>query len=306
MQAGVVAVDGRSVEKIALGHWLAAAAGGRVIHWYPNPGNAGDSLIAVATEYLFRQNRINFKLISDPDNFDSKGKFVCYGGGGNLISRYKKGRRFVHRHFEKAERLVILPHTIEGNEDLLRDFSSRVTIICRELVSYAHCCAVASSAHVLVADDVALSLNPQHLSRWQLLSSALFAPRIYWSYRRRFIDFLKSTDGTRTLVAWRGDSERHFARTEPSRADLSNVFRTDAKRSRFECVRLSAYFFLRSISRFSVVRTDRLHIAIGAALLGKQVELFSNGYFKNQAVYDFSLKSLPNIEFVDLDKAVER
>jgi exopolysaccharide biosynthesis predicted pyruvyltransferase EpsI len=290
------------VEKIALGDWLKSAAAGQVIHWCPNPGNAGDSLIAVATENLFRQKRINFRIIGDPESFDSKGKFVCYGGGGNLISRYKRGKQFVQKHHESAARLVILPHTVDNNEDLLGKFSSRVTIICRELVSYAHCRAAARDADVLAADDIALSLHPPYVSRRQLFLSALAAPRAYRMYRRGFRDCVKKGQGETVLVAWRGDSEQHPSRKEPSQTDLSNIFSPKAKRHSLDRFRLSAYFFLQSISRFSLVRTDRLHVAIGAALLGKKVELYSNSYFKNRAVYEFSLKSFSNVRFVDFDQ----
>jgi exopolysaccharide biosynthesis predicted pyruvyltransferase EpsI len=289
------------VEKIALGDWLKSAAAGQVIHWYPNPGNAGDSLIAVGTEYLFRQKRINFRIIGDVGSFDSRGKFVCYGGGGNLVSRYKKAKQFLDKHHDSAARLVILPHTVDDNEDLLGKFSPRVTIICRELVSYAHCRAAAPNAEVLAADDVALSLDPQFASGWQLISSALAAPRVYRSYRRSFRDFIEKRQAETVLVAWRGDSEQSPLRKEPAEGDLSNTFSPKAKRHTLERFRLSAHFFLQSINRFSSVRTDRLHVAIGAALLGKNVDLYSNDYFKNRAVYDFSLKSFPNVRFVHLD-----
>jgi exopolysaccharide biosynthesis predicted pyruvyltransferase EpsI len=297
------------VEKIAVGDWLKLTAGGQLVHWCPNPGNAGDSLIAVATEHLFRKEGINFLRIRDANSFDSKGKFVCYSGGGNLVSHYSHATSFLEKHHDSAARLVILPHTIEGNEDLLEKFSSRVTIICRELVSYAHCRAAASRAEVFAADDVALSLDTQYVSGWQLISSALAAPRAYLSYRRIFRDFAKEIQLESVLVAWRGDCEQHPSRIEPPQADLSKMFNFKAIGGKgsprsLHVLRLSAYFFLRSIDRFSHVRTDRLHLAIAAALLGKDVELYSNDYFKNRAVYDFSLKSFPKIRFVNWNEAV--
>ena len=53
-------------------------------------------------------------------------------------------------------------------------------------------------------------------------------------------------------------------------------------------LKLSAYFFMRSMDRFSLIRTDRLHVAIGAALLGKDVELYVTTR-QEPRVYDFSL-----------------
>jgi exopolysaccharide biosynthesis predicted pyruvyltransferase EpsI len=297
------------VEKIALGDWLKSSAGGQVVHWYPNPGNAGDSLIAAATESVFRKQGLDFQTICDPGSFDSRGKFVCYGGGGNLISHYEKARWFLQKHHESAARLVILPHTVEGNEDLLATLSSRVTIICREHISYAYCHAAAPYADVLAADDLALSLDPQYLSRLKVISSALAERQAYASFRRIFRDFLKSFHGETELTAWRSGPERHPERKEPPQGDLSKMFSLNAigvpsKSRTLNKFRLSAYFFLRSIEQFSLIRTDRLHLAIGAAILGKEVELYGNSYYKNRAVYDFSLKSLPNVRFVDWSETV--
>lgn len=292
------------VEKIACGAWLKSLAGARVIHWVLNPGNAGDSLITAATEVIFRKAGVNFQIVSDPGNFDSKGKFVCYSGGGNLVSHYEKARQLLHKYHEGAARLVILPHTIEGNEDLLAELSSRVTIICRELVSYAHCRTAAPKAEVLAADDLALCVKPRDLSGWRLIPSALAELGAYASLRRVFGDFVESSHGETELTVWRGDRERHPSRRDPPLRDLSRMFALNAvggrrKRRNLNRPRLSAYFFLRSIDRFSLVRTDRLHVAIGAVLLGKDVELYSNEYYKNRAVYDFSLSSLRNVRFMD-------
>ena len=60
---------------------------------------------------------------------------------------------------------------------------------------------------------------------------------------------------------------------------------------------VSAHFLLRAIDQFASVRTDRLHVAIAAAMLGKTVELYDNSYYKNRAVFDFSLSSLLNVRF---------
>ena len=44
------------------------------------------------------------------------------------------------------------------------------------------------------------------------------------------------------------------------------------------------------INRFSVIHTDRLHVAISACLLEKEVHLYCGAYFKNRAVYMSSMK----------------
>lgn len=57
--------------------------------------------------------------------------------------------------------------------------------------------------------------------------------------------------------------------------------------------------FLREIARYETIVTDRLHIGIGAAILGRKVRLHSGKDFKIRAIYRTSLSHMPNIEFLD-------
>src|SRR5262245_35805142 len=178
-------------DKIDCAAWLKSSANGEVIYWVPNYGNAGDCLIAASTASLFRRQRIKFRSVSNPAKFSSNGKFICYGCGGS-----RKGIwRFLQKHHESATRLVVLPHTLRENEDVLAALSSRVTIICREAVSYAHCEAYARKAEILMADDLALALRPQELLTWQIIQSALAAPVTWLSMNKAFAKLTKETLG---------------------------------------------------------------------------------------------------------------
>lgn len=56
--------------------------------------------------------------------------------------------------------------------------------------------------------------------------------------------------------------------------------------------------FFTAISNFSVIFTDRLHVAIAACLLKKEVHFYPGSYFKNYAVYLSSIKDhFPNVTF---------
>ncbi|MFI8632488.1 hypothetical protein ACIGEP_07845 [Microbacterium sp. NPDC077663] len=57
-------------------------------------------------------------------------------------------------------------------------------------------------------------------------------------------------------------------------------------------------FYLRAVSEADVVISDRLHIALPAAVLGKQVYLVEAGYHKLTGVYEQSLRELPNVTLV--------
>lgn len=57
--------------------------------------------------------------------------------------------------------------------------------------------------------------------------------------------------------------------------------------------------FLREIARHDHVVTDRLHIGIGAAILGRTVDLYSGDDFKIGAIYKSSLQGLSHVRFLD-------
>ena len=51
--------------------------------------------------------------------------------------------------------------------------------------------------------------------------------------------------------------------------------------------------FLWTIARHELVRTDRAHVTIAAAMLGKQVEYAASNYHKVPAIVAYSLGGLP-------------
>ena len=52
------------------------------------------------------------------------------------------------------------------------------------------------------------------------------------------------------------------------------------------------------LSRYAVIYTDRLHMAIASALLNREVHLFASSYWKIPAIYQSSLKQrFPKIQF---------
>ena len=63
--------------------------------------------------------------------------------------------------------------------------------------------------------------------------------------------------------------------------------------------------FLHLVEGSRKVYTDRLHVAILAALLGKDTTLYPNSYYKNKGVYEYSLFDYPNVKFVDAPKHLE-
>ena len=60
--------------------------------------------------------------------------------------------------------------------------------------------------------------------------------------------------------------------------------------------------YVETIANSSEVYTDRLHVAILAAILNKETYLLPNSYHKNKSAYGFSLKRFPNVNFIDTNE----
>lgn len=286
--------------------------------WFqPNPGNAGDSLLAVAARQKFRKLGLRVHEIG-PD-FDATDKVVVYGGGGNLVRYYRVASDFLERHHERARHLVVLPHSVDGHEDLLGRLGPNVTIVCRERFSFQHCSRHAHRANVLLGHDLAIETELRPLRPWagpvELATHGLVhlvgakAPlpaRV--AYARKVVGALRRTLSTSLstgprLPAFRTDIENGIGDVPAGNLDLSELFMLhDAtRRGANLCVRLLCGF----LSRHEVVATDRLHVAIAAALLGLEVELHPNSYYKCAAVWEHSLKSrFPRIRWMGTDPSV--
>jgi exopolysaccharide biosynthesis predicted pyruvyltransferase EpsI len=58
--------------------------------------------------------------------------------------------------------------------------------------------------------------------------------------------------------------------------------------------------FFEVLAQFDAINTNRLHVAIAGALLGRKVNLFPNSYLKNHAIFRTSLEPFyPNVRFID-------
>lgn len=283
---------------------------GRTVYYCSNPGNGGDSLIAIATFHLFDEAGIRYNIVRWDADVDLTGQIVLYAGGGNLVGLYRHARTFVERHHRTSERLILLPCTVRKNEDLLAQLGSNTEIMCRERCSYAHVRRAAPGARVQLMDDVALSLDVERILRadvgsiWSTLGRSAWhqtiGSRVGGAVRlRTLLRCLKERAEAETRRVW-----------ADSRSDVLNCFRTDREKTRRaipadnldlsrvfsfgtdspDVALLAAHSFLTYIDRYEEVRTNRLHACIGAALLGKRVRLHANSYFKNEAVFEYSLR----------------
>ena len=287
----------------------------RVVY-IPNPGNAGDSVIATATYQCFDNLGINYEL-PNPHYLDGEGKTIIYGGGGNLVGPGTFSYRTISRVHAKAKRLVILPHTIKNIDSLLSDFGSNIDIICRELVSYKYVKKNVRRAKVFLMDDMAFNLECKKTLEWSsriytipsqlesyLINKVLRAnnaPGIrsilrmpMLSYRRKRIGQLVDKS---KIHCFRTDGERTNIEIPPDNYDISQLFIVGVETP--AAAFLAASEVLRLLSEYDEIHTNRLHIAISSALLGRNVKFYANNYYKCQAVYEYSMRNrFPNLTWM--------
>jgi exopolysaccharide biosynthesis predicted pyruvyltransferase EpsI len=282
---------------------------GEEIVFQPNRGNAGDALIALAAYRLFDDLGLRYRVYRDGD--DLSDAVLVYGGGGNLVPQYSQCARFLAAHLEHAMKVVILPHTIAEHADLLARFGSNVEVICREHISYEYVRRAAASARVFLMHDMALTLDPGDIlanAEWR--GSWVARPRegkvrpASHRYRLRRlgadIRLLASRLAGRptTLDCFRRDWERTDVRIPWGNVDLSTATPYDRTMAHRSSAEATAFELFRYLDRFEVINTNRLHVGIAGALLGKRVGFAPNVYWKNEAVYRHSLReAFPRVEW---------
>lgn len=253
-----------------------------------NPGNAGDALIASATWQLFED--LGLRPMQARARDIRRGDNVIYGGGGNLIPLYSDAQKAMETSLRVGvTRFVLLPHTIRGHEELLSSLDQRFTLFGRDEVTMQHLAAHACGALRDAAPDMALGIDAERLQRrvatlpwwWTWRWAGLHSNKRARYQRWQRLSSLLQPDAHGHLEVYRSDQEAAHERG-PAERDLSGLY-CSALHNRDECDAVSAQF-LNIIGRASSVSTDRLHVAIGANALHRQVRLFDNSYGKNHGV----------------------
>lgn len=265
----------------------------------PNPGNAGDSLIAAGTIQFFEEEGLDWEFFS-PDKF-KQNKNLVFGGGGAFVPLYPNVREFIETHIQQLESFTLLPHTIDGNEDLLGKLDDRFTLFAREKVSAAHLEAHLTQARFMISHDMALSLRPHNSGTPEKLP--LFLPgqslrrQLSWQLHRKRLERARP-DATGVQLFMRTDQEarNNSQPATDSIVDLSDLLggKADTK----EQIQGTSKIFLSMINQQKSILTDRLHVAIGAGLCKVPCRLEPGSYYKNQAIFEHSIsKFFPSVSF---------
>lgn len=270
--------------------------GNEPIVYVPNPGNAGDALIALGTYILFEKLGIRWER-GEPRGV-YPGRAVVYGGGGSLIGLYPNSINFLKSNHRVCRRLILLPHTIRAFGDEISAMDDRCVLFARDLESHDYASGFARGARIDIGHDMAFMISRQDLVSRRFDLDFLSRPEIRLAWLKmvtKVIWHLKVRDSR--LQAMRGDREAPPDTDLPeANFDLSAMFSTghlmgvsESHMSPSICA-TTAKILQIILERASIVDTNRLHIAVLSALLGRNLIMRDNSYGKNSGVYDHSMK----------------
>ena len=241
------------------------------IKYVANPGNAGDSLIANGTLALLRKLNIDFKICNIRNAF--YGDIIFYGGGGNLVKPYDNLKNFLWENHQN-NKIIILPHTIYDCSVLLNSLGNNVYIFAREETSYEYIkCNMNNLENTFLSDDMAFHIEG--------------------------IDFYKQQNHIGECNAFRLDLEKTDIKIPKGNKDISHDFMFKQNTFNEDDINISTDNMFSYLCKFETINTNKLHVTIAGPLLGRKVNLYANSYFKNKAVFDFSIKNkFPNTSFI--------
>jgi exopolysaccharide biosynthesis predicted pyruvyltransferase EpsI len=185
---------------------------------------------------------------------------------------------------------------VRAYQETLSQMGSNCVIFCRERPSFDFVTRHADKATCLLSHDVALSTTSESLRTDMADAISLSSPSLNTRTRelKRVIKTaayrLRNVRSSTTLNAFRTDVERTNRPVPNVNIDMSHVFSLPRLGMTVEASRHVTVQMARFIDRFDTVRTNRLHVAILATILGKRVEIHDNSYGKLRAVYEHSLR----------------
>ena len=252
--------------------------------YMPNSGNMGDALIAAATMRWMDRNKLDWSRAMPGQNYDT---FV-YGGGGAWTADYISALNDRMEIMTRARRVVILPSSFNNVPQFVRILDGRFTVFCRDKKSYNYLVAQKTGARIILNHDMALRFTANGGTNTRRADSGLKK-----KIEKLHADMAKLPTDVRLF---RRDCES--AATRETDYDLSDALGWFGPYEKRENLDAAADAMIAAVWRFAHIKTDRLHVGIAGILAGVDVELYDNSYGKISGVYEQSLATLPNADFI--------
>jgi GR25 family glycosyltransferase involved in LPS biosynthesis/exopolysaccharide biosynthesis predicted pyruvyltransferase EpsI len=232
-------------------------------------GNKGDGLIYQGAFNLFRKIGLEYNLLPYRYNtvfeefvdqqLDTKTLLIL--GGGGFSHGFNLMVEIVPFLVNKYETVYILPTTFDISfppvKKFLEKLPDHVSIFCRERKSHSDLSKIIPPHRLFLDNDTAFEFD---YSKWRKRSNGV-------------------------LNAFRDDEESSEITLPEGNQDVSA-----GPDSQWQVL-------LDTISEYSIVHTNRAHVSIAAALMGKETHIYPSSYFKQKEIYEYSLAHLNNVFF---------
>jgi exopolysaccharide biosynthesis predicted pyruvyltransferase EpsI len=232
-------------------------------------GNKGDGLIYMGGITLLKKHAVLFREIHYPQQ--ARGKTLLVLGSGGFCLPYHRMPEKIIFYMSEFEEIIILPSSFDLSyvevKSFIKNLPEKVTVFCREKYSYAQVLSsIADENNLFLDHDLALSFN-------------------YDAWKR---------PGNGRLDAFRLDEESIY----PGRIPKNNHDVSRNKEGKWEPFQEQKWEeLLHDISIYEQIHTDRAHVSIAGAMLGKQTFVYANNYHKLKGIYEYSLSNLPNVKW---------
>ncbi len=212
-----------------------------------------------------------FKLLDVPDDVE----LVLFDGGGYMNDVWY-GPTLLKAVIKQTKApIAVAPQSYLFNRTRLAECfmdGREATLFCRERCSYHHLKGqgLPPNVQLKLSPELALYLTAEDLA-----------------------EFITSMEERYQLIAMRRDRESSV--TGSLIRGLEQ--KCDNPVSRDVSMEGSLSDFVSWVANAETVYTDRLHVAIASAILGKDVSLYGNRYHKNRGVWEYSLRD--SVRFIE-------
>lgn len=274
-------------------------------------GNAGDGLIQLGTKQYFDYHNFSVEYINrkDPDICQYLAQqtphtLLAFAGGGILTKSYPEDCKFIKHLIEASTQdVAFLPCSIDSEIILnsLHSTHKKVYIFCRELQSFEN---VKSKTYTnlvksYLCHDMAFYIDLRVVND-ENIGSITKNKRA--GVRARLQQFSLYFQLFKDFNSFRYDVEANRKRRLPicnQDLSVSIISTSTGDILRFDDMTNRGIRLLHELKGLTHVKTDRLHVAIGCALVSTQCCLHPGSYYKNASIFSYSMKNAPNIDFND-------
>jgi len=268
---------------------------GKSVYHMLNPGNRGDALLNQGSKYLFAAHGVHTTEIWHPDNVT--GQYLFINGAGGFCKQHHDNVFRVLFYLHKFEFIFILPASFDTRCNEVSSFlkhtevQKKVGFFCREKYSYEAVSKIYPSNRIFLDQDLAFCFN------WSVIQKK--------KGRGRLNAFRTDPEGLGgrnipknnwdiSIDSWLYPHHnwRFFYLIRNLNCRIKSKILGHVERQR--CDR-----FIKDINRYEEIHTDRAHVAITVAMLGKRVYIYPNNYHKLLGLYERSLCNLKNVKFVN-------